>query len=142
MRETVPGTSNWNGVRLSKESFSGFEQLEVYRRGFAMMKPVYELAKGLPYHERRDLADQMRRACKSMPANIAEGYARRTTPKEFCRYLSLAIGSANEMEVHIATARVLGYVDDAEGENYLKEDRIIGKQLTRLIQYWRTRDAY
>lgn len=107
-----------------------------------MMKPVYELAKGLPHHERRDLADQMRRACKSVPTNIAEGYARRTSPKEFCRYLSLAMGSANEMEVHIATARVLGYVEDAEGQKFLNEYQIIGKQLTRLIQYWRTRDAY
>lgn len=129
-------------VRLSNKAFSGFEQLEVYRRGFAMMKPVYELAKGLPDHERRDLADQMRRACKSVPSNIAEGYARRTTPKEFSRYLSLAMGSANEMEVHIATARVLGYVEDAEGQKFLNEYQIIGKQLTRLIQYGRTRDAY
>ncbi len=46
------------------------------------------------------------------------------------------------MEVHIATARVLGYVEDAEGQKFLNEYQIIGKQLTRLIQYGRTRDAY
>ena len=92
----------------------GFEQLEVYQRAFRMMKPVYEFTAGLPVEEQRDLGRQMRRAAKSIPANIAEGFGRRSTPKEFCRYLQIAIGSANEMEAHIAIALELGQMREPD----------------------------
>jgi four helix bundle protein len=93
---------------MSGEGAQGFEKLEVYRRGLALIPAMYALAQRFPAEERRGLSDQMRRACRSVTANIAEGYGRRSTPKEFCRYLSFAVGSANEMEAHLDAARVLG----------------------------------
>ena len=84
----------------------------------------------------------MRRAARSVPAVIAEGYGRRSTPREFCRYLSYGVGEANEMEVHITIARRLEYVTEEETESYLNEYRTIGKQLTSLIKYWQSRDAF
>jgi len=82
----------------------------------------------------------MRRACKSVPANIAEGYGRRRSAKEFCTFLALAVGSANEMEVHLKTAHELGYISPQDIEHFRSEYEIVGKQLTRLIQYWSKRD--
>jgi four helix bundle protein len=82
----------------------------------------------------------MRRACKSVPANIAEGYGRRRSAKEFCTFLALAVGSANEMEVHLKTAHELGYISTQDIEHFRSEYEIVGKQLTRLIQYWSKRD--
>jgi four helix bundle protein len=120
---------------------AGYEDLEVYRRSFAMQKPVHQLVLRFPDYEKFDLANQMRRASKSVSANIAEGYARRRSPKEFCGFLAVAVGSANEMEVHLKTAFELGYVSQAEFEHFIAEYNIIGKQLTRLIQYWRTREG-
>jgi hypothetical protein len=46
------------------------------------------------------------------------------------------------MEAHLATARVLGYGDSGECEKYLDEYRVIGRQLTNLIKYWRGRSSY
>ena len=117
----------------------GYEDLEVYRRGLALQKPVHTLVLRFPDYEKYDLANQMRRACKSIPTNIVEGYARRRSPKEFCSYLALSVGSANEMEVHFKIAKELDYVSEDEYVHFLEEYQIIGKQLTRLIQYWRSK---
>jgi four helix bundle protein len=103
---------------------------------------MYELASRLPRSEQGDLASQIRRACKSIPSNIAEGFGRRTTPREFCRFLSIALGSTNEMEVHLSIVIELQLVDAAEASSYLADYQIVGKQLTKLIQYWRTRPDY
>ena len=113
----------------------------MYRRAFALLKPVHDLVLRFPDYEKYDLCNQMRRASKSVPSVIAEGYARNRSPKEFCSYLSQALGSANEMEVHFEVARELGYIGQEDYEHFVGEYRIVGKQLTRLIQYWRSRES-
>jgi len=60
-------------------------------------------------------------------------------PGSFCTYLAIAVGSANEMEVHLKTSFELDFTRE-EFENFRSEYEIVGKQLTRLIQYWSTRD--
>jgi len=92
----------------------------------------------LPNSEKYDLVDQMRRASKSIPANIAEGYAKRLSEKEFKRYLLSATGSCNEMFVHISFAKDLGFWKPEFCEDLLKRYDIVGKQLTRLWQNWKT----
>jgi four helix bundle protein len=103
---------------------------------------MYELAARLPAIERYGLADQIRRASRSIPAAIAEGYGRRSTPKEFCRYLSYGVGEANEMEVHLRTAALLEYISHDAGDVHVGEYRVIGKQLTSLIRYWQKRAEF
>ena len=84
----------------------------------------------------------MRRACKSVPALIAEGYSRRRSAKELCAYLAQAVGSANEMESHFRTAFELEYISKEDHDRFLSEYQIIGKQLTNLIKYWRAQDQF
>lgn len=50
-----------------------FRDLEVYQRSWALLQPVHILALTFPDYEKFDLANQVRRAAKSIPANIAEG---------------------------------------------------------------------
>ncbi len=96
------------------------------------------MATKLPKYEAHDLARQMRRASKSIPANIAEGYSKRRTAKDFKLYLAHdAMGSANEMVVHIRVAVQLGYCGEEESEELIEGYNVVGKQLNRLIQQWR-----
>jgi four helix bundle protein len=73
----------------------GYRGLEVYQRSLDALVRVHELVASLPDFEKYDLASQLLRASKSLAANIAEGYAKRRSPKEFIAYLTSALASAN-----------------------------------------------
>ena len=114
-----------------------YEDIEAYQRAMRLVAPMHKLAGNLPRHEQHDLASQIRRAAKSVPANIAEGYARRSSTREFKNYLRFAMASANEMEVHLKVAAELGYVTTEQAQEHVNEYGIIGRQLNRLIAVWR-----
>ena len=115
-----------------------FRDLEVYREAYSLMLLVHKAVKVLPVYERNDLASQIRRASKSCPANIAEGWAKRRFEKEFKHHLDSAIGSANEMEVHIETARDLGYWQKDFCESLLIRYQRLGGKLRNLQRNWKT----
>ena len=115
-----------------------FKDLKVYQQSYELALIINRAILRLPNSEKYDLVDQMRRASKSIPANIAEGYAKRLSEKEFKKYLFSSIGSCNEMVVHISFAKDLGFwKPDFCGELLTRYD-IVGKQLTRLLQNWRS----
>ncbi len=103
-----------------------------------LLVDVHTLCKRLPSEEKYELASQMRRASKSIPANIAEGFGRKTSEKEFKQYMRMAMGSANEMETHLRIAGNLGYFPDSELISLADGYNHVGRQLNRLITNWRT----
>jgi four helix bundle protein len=113
-----------------------YEDLEVYQRAMALLPQAHRLALSLPDFEKHDLADQMRRASKAIPANIAEGYGKRRSAKEFKAYLTTALGSTNEMLVHLKIAASLDYVAQEHCNELIAAYTVVGKQLCRLIQRW------
>ena len=116
-----------------------FSDLDVYQRLYkAMLIVTKEVISKLPVEERFGLADQMRRASKAPLAIIAEGYARKSYPKEWQKYLKDAMGECNEMIVHLSCYRDL-YCQNNETENtnnLIKEYDIAGKQIYKLGQSW------
>lgn len=115
-----------------------FRDLEVYKEAYDLMLIIHEAIKRLPVYERHDLASQMRRASKSCPANIAEGWAKRRFEKRFKQQLDDSIGSANEMEVHIEVARDLKYWDRKFCADLLERYQHLGGKLTNLQRNWKT----
>jgi len=115
-----------------------FRDLEVYQESYKLMIIVHQKVKEFPIYEKMDLASQMRRGSKSIPANIAEGWAKRNHEKEFKKHLDIAIGSVNEMEVHIETARDLIYLNKDFCEEILKRYNILGRKLFKLKKNWKT----
>jgi len=118
-----------------------YEDLDVYQRSMDALERVHEVTLGFPDYEKYDLGQQLRRAAKSVPANIAEGYAKKRSPKEFRSFLTNALGSATEVEVHLKIALRLHYIEESLAHELVEEYEIIGKQLYRLIEHWRTFDA-
>lgn len=85
-----------------------FRDLIVWQKAMALTVEVYKLTRQFPKEELYVLTSQMRRAAVSIPSNIAEGHARQG--REFANYLSIARGSAAEMETQLLIAVQLGYL--------------------------------
>ena len=119
-------------------AITSYRDLDVYRRSMKALVAVHKLVLNFPDYEKFALADQMRRASKSIPTNIAEGYGRRKSAKEFKHYLSIALGSANEMIVHLEITRELEYAKPESCNTLIEEYTVICKMLYRLIENWRT----
>ncbi|MEM7020564.1 MAG: four helix bundle protein [Pseudomonadota bacterium] len=86
----------------------------------------------LPDIEKHSMADQMRRSSKSIPANLAEGFGKRASHKEFCRYVYITIGSADEMRVWLRYCRDLGYIEERQWQDWRQEYQEIVKMLVEL----------
>lgn len=114
------------------------EDLEAYKHSMELLVQIHQLCKRLPPEEKYELVSQMRRASKSIPANIAEGFGRKTSDKEFKQYMRMAMGSANEMETHLRIAGNLGYLQESDLASLSDGYNHIGRQLNRLITNWRT----
>jgi four helix bundle protein len=99
------------------------EDLEVFRRAYALSLDLHRGSLGFPRIEQfGGLADQLRRASRSVCALIVEGSGRQTSsPREFVRYLSMAIGSAEEARLWCRYAADLGYVDAAAAAEWRDE---------------------
>lgn len=76
---------------------------------------VYALTENFPREEIYGLISQMRRAAVAIPSNIAEGWIRRNT-KEYIQFLSIANGSAGELETQLILSQRLGYVQGNSSE--------------------------
>ncbi len=93
------------------------EDLAVFKRAYAISLDVHRASLRFPQIEQYALADQIRRASKSVCANVAEGFGKQShSVAEFQRYLSIAIGSSDEMRIWIRYCVDLGYIDSAVGE--------------------------
>jgi len=115
----------------NRESFKRpHERLDVWRDSMELVEMIYTLSSGFPGSERFGLTSQMRRAAVSVPSNIAEGAARRSTP-EYLRFLSIARGSLSELDTQLQIAIRLGY-SPLEPELTEIIDRVFAK-ITALI---------
>ncbi len=81
-------------------SVRSFRDLDVYQRAYRISLDVHKATVEFPWMEQYALADQMRRASKSICANVFEGFARqRSSSAEFRRFIMMAVGSSDEMKV-------------------------------------------
>ena len=113
---------------------SSFEDLEVFQRAYRLSLDLHRASLPFPKVEQfGGLADQMRRASKSICGNIAEGFGKqRHSNAEFKRYLLMAIGSADEMQVWLRYCSDLEYVDRKVCAIWHDEYRQIAKMLQGL----------
>lgn len=115
-----------------------FKDLEVYKESYELAVIVNKAVFKLPLYERSDLGSQIRRASKSVPANIAEGWAKRRYEKEFKKHLETALGSCNEMEVHLSLAKDLGFLDCASCDDLIQRYIFLGGKLNNLRNNWKS----
>ena len=110
-----------------------FEDMEVFQRTYRVSLEIHRASLRFPAVEQRALADQIRRASKSICANLAEGYGRQKGSKaEFVRFVRMAIGSSDEMRVWLRYAFDLGYVDEPSWQSWREQYQVITRMLQSL----------
>jgi len=85
-----------------------FRDLMVWQKAHEFVLAVYRFTESFPEREKYGLAHQMRRAAVSIPANIAEGFGKRSQPEK-ARFLNIAEGSLEESHYYLILAHDLGY---------------------------------
>ncbi len=115
-----------------------FKTLIVWQKAHKLTLAVYAATKDFPREELYGLTSQTRRACVSIPANIAEGCGK-SGDADFARFLQIAMGSASELEYHLLLAHDLEFLQDAVYQR-LESDLVeIKRMLNAFIRKLRTK---
>lgn len=115
------------------------ENLEVWQLGIRLVKLTYQLTEEFPAKEKYRLVDQMCRAAISIPSNIAEGGARKST-KDFMRFIAMAIGSLAELRTQHRIGIELSYIGQNNDE-YTALLGVLGRKLHALYNALEKRNA-
>jgi four helix bundle protein len=116
----------------------GFRDLGVWKKAHGVVLEVYRLTNPFPRSEQFGVVSQLRRAAYSIPANIAEGYGRRST-RELLQFLAVANGSLEELRYFLELSRDLRYLSPIDFLNLEKELKAVAQMLEALSQSLRRR---
>jgi four helix bundle protein len=111
-----------------------YRDLDVYRLAHELGVDAHRFSQRLPKYELYESGSQLRRASKSISANIVEGYGRRQYKAEFIRFLVYALASCDE------TTEWLYYIRDChtnladEVQPLFEKANSLGKQLNKFLQ--------
>ena len=102
----------WRSCNLTGMSY---KQLEIWEMARALVVDIHKMTMTkLPKFELYEEGSQIRRAIKSVKANIVEGYGRRRYRQDFIRFLVIAHSSCYESKDHLETLRETGSLSDDE----------------------------
>ncbi len=109
-----------------------YRKLSVWKKAHSLTVAIYKATRVFPKEETFVLTSQIRRACVSIPANIAEGCGR-GGGAELGRFLQIASGSAHELEYHLLLTKELGYIKADEHDKITNQVSEIKRMLSALI---------
>lgn len=110
-----------------------FKTLQVWQKTHLLTLDLYSATKGFPPDERFGLTSQLRRAVISVESNIAEGCGRRSE-RELANFLSMAAGSASEIECQILVAFDLEYLPEGMWHSLNTQVNEVKKMLGAFIR--------
>ena len=115
------------------EKISSFKDLRVYKLAFEIQQEIFETSKRFPVEERYALTDQIRRASRSIGANLAEAWQRRRYVAHFVSKLTDADGEQAETQHWLDTATACTYFSEKEQDALLAKRSRIGQILGAMM---------
>jgi four helix bundle protein len=97
-----------DGMEKERQKAKTFRDLIVWRKAHELVIEIYRLTPAFPKSEMFGLAQQIRRAAVSIPANIAEGFVRRGKADKV-RSMNIAESSLEECRYYLILVPDLGY---------------------------------
>jgi four helix bundle protein len=113
----------------------GFRDLRVYQLAFKLATEIFNDSKLFPHEEKFSLTDQVRRASRSVAANIGEGYRKKQYPKMFVSKMADADGEATETQVWLDFAECCGYISSQRRSELQMGYEEIGRMLGGMIAH-------
>lgn len=110
----------------------GYKDLKVWQKSMNLVVEIYAVTKQFPKEEVYVLTSQIRRAAISIPSNIAEGRAKRST-RDFIRFLNIAYGSNAEVETQLTIAFRLGYIKQEILDKVLLQTSEVARMLNGML---------
>jgi four helix bundle protein len=110
-----------------------FRSLKVWEKAHLLTLKIYKVTEKFPREELYGLTSQIRRACVSIPTNIAEGCVR-SSDADFSRFLYIALGSTSELEYLMILAMDLNFIKNELHTELNNEINEIKKMLISMIQ--------
>ena len=114
-----------------------YKDLRIYQNSYKLALEIHKTVQNLPKEERYEISSQIKRAALSIPLNIAEGYGKKSSKRDFKRFLSIALGSCNETLVLIDFIKDLNYISEKEHREYIERYTRVGRQIYTLIEKWK-----
>ena len=113
----------------------GFRELRVYQLAFRLAMEIFEESKKFPKEETYSLTDQIRRASRSVPTNIGEGYRKKRYPKMFVSKMADADGEGTETQIWIDFAAACGYITAQRQSEWRLGYEEVGRMLGGMIAH-------
>jgi four helix bundle protein len=114
-----------------------YKDLKVWQKSFELAVTIYKVTKRFPKEELYGLTSQIRRSAFSIPANIAEGYARRHL-NEYLQFLRIAYSSGAELETHLLIVHRVGLMKDGDFQSLTELLTEVMKMLNGLMKKLKT----
>ena len=110
-----------------------YHRLDVFKKSYQLAIELHKITLRFPKHEQYELAQQLRKSSKSIPANIAEGMGKQSSKADVRRFIQIAMGSCDESRVWLEFARDLEYLNKQDQNLFDQRYQEIGKMLRGLI---------
>ncbi len=111
-----------------------FKELRVYQKAREVSRAVFKLSKAFPREETYSLTDQMRRAARSIGAQIAEAWGKRRYEKHFVSKLTDADAEQMETQHWVGEALDCGYTVPADATNLNSSLEEVGRMLNSMME--------
>ena len=111
----------------------GFRDLIVFQKAYKLALDICKTSACFPKEEKYSLTDQINRSSRSIPANIAESWAKRLYPKSFVNKITDALGEELETEVWLDMSKDLHFIDSETHNQLISKYDEVRKMLISML---------
>ena len=109
------------------------KDLNVYKKAYALSMEIFNLSKSWPAEERYSLTDQIRRASRSVCANLREAWSKRRYEAHFVSKLTDCDGENSETDTWLDYARDCNYISYDQHAHLIEEAETVGRMLGKML---------
>jgi len=114
-------------------SVNTHRDLQIWQKSMKLVTIIYEVTSRYPDSEKFGLSSQIRRAAVSVPANIAEGFGRKSSG-DFKRFLNISMGSLFELQTELEISKNLSLINVDEFAEVYEFTREIERMMSSFIR--------